>query len=44
MTDKPAILIVDDTPDMVTIVERLLREHYRTRTASRREGLTRRSM
>jgi putative two-component system response regulator len=34
MTDKPAILIVDDTPEMVTIVERLLREHYRTRTAA----------
>ena len=34
MTDKPAILIVDDTPDMVVIVERFLRAHYRTRTAS----------
>ena len=34
MTDKPTILIVDDTPDMVAIVDRLLRAHYRTRTAS----------
>ena len=34
MTNKPAILIVDDTPDMLAIVERLLRAHYRTRTAS----------
>jgi putative two-component system response regulator len=34
MTDKPTILIVDDTPDMVAIVERMLKAHYRTRTAS----------
>jgi len=34
MTDKPTILIVDASPDIVTIVERLLRAHYRTRTAS----------
>ena len=34
MTDKPAILIVDDTPEMVAIVERLLRAQYRTRTAT----------
>ena len=34
MTVKPTIPIVDDTPDMVAIVDRLLRAHYRTRTAS----------
>ena len=34
MTDKPTILIVDDSPDIVMVVERLLRAHYRTRTAS----------
>jgi putative two-component system response regulator len=34
MPDKPTILIVDDTPDMVAIVERMLRAQYRTRTAS----------
>ena len=33
MTTKPTVLIVDDMPDMVAIVERLLRAHYRTRTA-----------
>ena len=26
MTDKPSILIVDDTPEKVTIMERLLRD------------------
>jgi putative two-component system response regulator len=34
MTRQPSILIVDDTPDMVLIVERMLRAQYRTRTAS----------
>jgi putative two-component system response regulator len=34
MTDQPSILIVDDTPEMVVIVERMLRAQYRTRTAS----------
>jgi len=33
MTDKPLILIVDDTPEMLAIAERMLREQYRTRTA-----------
>ena len=34
MADKPAILIVDDAPELVAIMELLLRKHYRTRTAS----------
>jgi putative two-component system response regulator len=34
MTDQPAILIVDDTPEMVSILERLLKAQYRTRAAS----------
>jgi len=33
MTDQPSILIVDDTPEMLTIVERTLKGLYRTRTA-----------
>ena len=33
MTDKPTILIVDDMPEIVALVDRLLRPHYRTRTA-----------
>jgi putative two-component system response regulator len=34
MTDKPAILIVDDTPEMLEILGILLRSQYRTRKAS----------
>jgi putative two-component system response regulator len=34
MTEQPAILIVDDTPEMLAIVERMLRAQYRTRTAA----------
>ncbi|MGH6631059.1 MAG: response regulator, partial [Burkholderiales bacterium] len=33
MTEQPSILIVDDTPEMLAIVERLLKPQYRTRTA-----------
>jgi len=33
MTDRPSILIVDDTPEMLAILERLLRSQYRVRTA-----------
>jgi putative two-component system response regulator len=33
MTGRPTILIVDDTPDIIAIVERLLRTQYRTRSA-----------
>lgn len=33
MTDKPRILIVDDTPDMLAIVGRMLGSQYRTLTA-----------
>jgi putative two-component system response regulator len=34
MTERPSILIVDDTPDMRAIVERMLKGQYRTRTAA----------
>ena len=34
MPDQPSILIVDDTPEMLAIAERLLRTQYRTRTAA----------
>jgi len=33
MTDRPSLLIVDDTPEMLAIVERMLKGQYRTRTA-----------
>jgi putative two-component system response regulator len=34
MPDQPSILIVDDTPEMLAIVERMLRGQYRTRSAA----------
>jgi putative two-component system response regulator len=33
MNEKPMILIVDDTPDIVSIINSLLSPHYRTRIA-----------
>lgn len=33
--DKPTLLVVDDTPDNLTLMAGLLKEHYRVKVSNR---------